>query len=501
MKRTVLALGALLVCVTTTSVPARGGTAVLPPTIPAVREWHPGGVGYTFTSSSKVVAAESALAGPARLLAEDLAKVLNRPVGHVTGGPAAPGDIELRPGTASGGPEGYVLQIGQVLGVEGAVAGVRLGTRSVVQLLRQQSRLPGGQVRDWPTYQERGFMVDLGRKYLSLDWLRTQIREMAYLKLNYLHLHLSDEHGFRLESATHPEITAEQHYSKAEIRELIAYAGQYGIQVVPELDFPGHMQTILAAHPELKLVAANGQVQHGNIDLSQPAAYDLMRDLITEFLPLFPSRYWHIGADEYVQNFAEYPQLERYAKQRYGPAATGPDAYLGFVNWADEIVRTAGKTTRMWNDGLTRTGGTLTVNPAVVVEHWSMSGPTPWVGPAWRPAELVAAGHKVMNASITPTYYTVGGLGALLNTAPAIMYDTWDPGLFVDGSRLPVADNLGAKLHLWCDQPDRQNEQQLAAEVYPRLRVMAQHTWRSPTPPLYTQFAGRISAVGAAPKS
>lgn len=369
------------------------------------------------------------------------------------------------------------------------------GTRTILQLLTQSRTIPGGTATDWPAYLERGLMVDAGRKYFSLSFLRGQIRELAYLKLNHLHLHLSDVHGFRLASDTHPEVTSAQHYTKQEIRDLIAYAARYHVEVVPEIDFPGHMDAILAGHPELRLVSKSGAVSSGLIDLSKPAAYTLMRELITEFLPLFPSGYWHIGADEYVTNYADYPQLG------------GKDTYYRFINWANEIVRASGKTTRMANDELKPGDGTVAIDPDIVVEHWSASGLAglPWIGPAYSPRQLVAAGHRVMNRSFTPTYFTTGGPASPFNVPPGLMYDAWQPNLFVDGSTLAVADlagNLGSEVSVWCDAPEAMTEDQIAGVLPNRLRVMAQHTWGSPKPvPLYLQFLQVINAVGAAPGS
>ena len=90
--------------------------------------------------------------------------------------------------------------------------------------------------------------------------------------------------------------------------------------------------------------------------MTLPAARRFARDLILEYLDLFPGRYWHGGADEYLlpDDYALYPQLERYARAHYGPRANGADAYLGFINWMDRLVRSRGRTLRVWNDGLVR---------------------------------------------------------------------------------------------------------------------------------------------------
>jgi hexosaminidase len=406
-----------------------------PVTIPALQQWTAHTGTYTFSAQTRVVTPDAALALTARVLATDLHALTGSTV-SVVSGPARAGDITLRRGPAFGGAEGYVLTAASTLSVMATSdSGVFNGTRTILQLLHASRTVPAGTASDWPAYPERGLMLDAGRKYFSLSFLRDHIRDMSYLKLNYLHLHLSDNFGFRLESQTHPEIVSADHYSKQDIRSLIAFAAEYHVQIVPELDFPGHMDTILAAHPSLKLKSSSGAVSDGFIELSKPASYELIRDLVNEYLPLFPSRFWHIGGDEYVSNYAEYPQLEQYARTQYGSSATGKDAYYGFINWADGLVRAAGKTTRMWNDGLKPGGATLTVNPDIVVEHWSAGG-LPWLGPAYSPQQLVDAGHQVMNNAYTPLYYTLGIGGTLLTAPVSAMYDLWEPNTFVDGSHL-----------------------------------------------------------------
>jgi hexosaminidase len=471
-----------------------------PITLPALRQWTPGGVGYAFAPGSRIVVAAAdagALAAVAQRFAADLAV-------PVATGAGQPGDIVLRLGevTGSASTERYRVTSAPTLEVVAPTpAGVFLGSRSVLQWLHQGSSVAGGTAVDWPAYPERGLMLDVGRKYMSVGFIRKQIREMSYLMLNFLHLHLSDRGGFRLESTSHPEVTSAQHYTKAEIQDLIAYAADHGVQVIPELDFPGHLDAVLDAHPELRLVSKTGVVNEGSIDLSNPAAYDLMRDLLEEFLPLFPGKYWHIGADEYLDKYDDYPQLEAWAKQHYGPDATGKDAYYGFMNWADAIVRSAGKTTRAFNDGLKPGGATLSVNTTIVIEHWAR-GTAPWFGNAYSAQALVDLGYTVLNISYTPTQYTLGGPGSLFNTLPSFMYDTWDPGKFVDGSRLRAADrdrNLGSKIQLWCDGTTTHTEADLERILFNRLQVMAQETWGTPSPLLYLLFLPTIKAVGHAP--
>jgi hexosaminidase len=225
-----------------------------------------------------------------------------------------------------------------------------------------------------------------------------------------------------------------------------------------------------------------------------PAARRFARELILEYLDLFPGRYWHGGADEYLPSadYARYPQLQRYARRHYGARANGADAYLGFVNWMDALVRRHGRTLRVWNDGLAD-GRNVNVRRRVVVDWWSN-----FTGPG--PRALLAGGHRILNGGWWPTYYVVGPLG---NVRPSmrVAYETWAvnrfsglaftlepppgaPEIVPRGTRR----NLGSELHVWNDDPDGETDAQTARGIAPRLRVLAQKTWDSPL--LARRYAG-----------
>ncbi|MEU8465762.1 family 20 glycosylhydrolase [Streptomyces sp. NPDC029003] len=468
-------------------------TAAAPPTVPALRQWTPSGsAAYTFTATSRIVvdpASADRLADEAATFAEDLTALTGHAVPVVTGSPAT-GDIGLGLGETALPAEGYRMTAAAALTLRAATGtGAFNGTRSVLQLLHQSPSVPAGTAVDWPDKAERGLMVDQGRKFFTVDWLKQHIRELAYLKLNYFHFHLSDTFGFRLESSTHPEIVSADHYSKQDIADLVALGRKYHVTIVPELDTPGHMNAVLAAHPDLRLKSSSGALSPGFIDLSLPASYALIKDLVNEYLPLFPAPYWHIGADEYVTDYAAYPQLLGYARAHYGAGATAKDTYYGFVNWADDLVRAAGKTTRMWNDGIKSGDGTLTPHPGILVEYWYTYGLTP--------QQLAAAGHTVANASWTPTYYVLGGA----KPDTKWMYETWTADRFEGGATLTdPAKNPGSLLHVWCDDPGAETEQQIAAGIMYPLRALAQQTWGSPKPvATYAAFAPLVAAVGHNP--
>ncbi|GAA1229910.1 hypothetical protein GCM10009665_20440 [Kitasatospora nipponensis] len=477
----------------TATATAGAAAAGAPVTIPALQQWTAQAGSYTFGATSRVVvdsAYAAQLTTTGQVLADDLSTLGGSTVSEVSDTAARAGDLFLTLGGTDTRLSAYTLTVGSAVTVQGANDdGVFAGTRSILQLLHQSRTVPGGTAHDWAQYAERGLMVDTGRKFFTVPWLQQEIRDLAYVKMDYLHLHLSDTFGFRLESSSHPEITSPDHYTKQQITDLIALGARYHVTVVPEIDMPGHLDAVLAAHPELRLVNSSGTPDNSFIDLSNPASYTLIKDLITEYLPLFPAAYWHLGADEYVTDYSAYPQLLSYARAHYGAGATAKDVFYGFVNWADALVRAGGHTMRMWNDGIKSGDGTVTPNADITVDYWYTYGLTP--------QQLVAAGHTVMNSSWTPTYYVYGG--AKPDTQS--MYESWNPGVFQGGATLTdPGRNLGSVLHVWCDNPGAETEQQTASGILAPIRALAQQTWGSPKPvATYAGFQPLIAAVGRAP--
>lgn len=471
-----------------------------PHTIPALKEWYPGSTPYAFRAQARILidpASSPELEMVGAVLADDIEHLTRLRLPVLVSTEAQPGDLLLRldPSEDTPGAEGYTLSITSTGLISARTRqGVFNGTRTWVQLLRQATILPGGIARDWPQYPERSLMVDLGRKYFSLNWLYNHIRDLAYLKYNFFHVHLSDTGGFRLESERHPEIVSPHHYTREQLHALLELARGYHITIVPEIDMPAHMGAILAAHPDVQLVSATGRRRPGDIDVSKDASYQLLQDLLEEYLPLFPGPYWHLGADEYLlwEVYENYPQLLAYARQRYGPGANPQDSSLGLINWANEIVKSYGKVTRTWNDGL-HGGAAVTAARDIVAEHWYHTGSSP--------QEIVARNQSIMNCNADYLYYVLHQHDHW-RARPDALYESFEPHLFhglhtIDPQHPRL---LGAKLHVWCDKPELETEEQVAEGIRCPLRSLAQKNWGSPALTAgYDAFVPIIERVGRAP--
>ncbi len=159
-------------------------------------------------------------------------------------------------------------------------------------------------IKDQPRFPWRGTLIDVSRHFIPLDVLKRNLDAMAAVKLNVLHWHLSDDQGFRAESKVFPDLTGKgsdgQFYTQAEIRDLIGYAHDRGIRVVPEFDMPGHSRSWFLGYPDLASGSGPYTLEDGDpiTDPTRETTYKFLEKFIAEMAKLFPDEYFHIGGDE-----------------------------------------------------------------------------------------------------------------------------------------------------------------------------------------------------------
>ncbi|MCF1594679.1 family 20 glycosylhydrolase [Streptomyces muensis] len=478
-------LSLMLLLVAPLPAAARETRAAAPVTVPALTDWTPAAGGYTYGRSTRLVADSTGERRVADTLAGDL-----RAAGHgtpdVVRGGARTGDIviDVQPSRTALGTDGYELRSGNRLTITAATeTGAFYGTRTVLQLLAQGARVPAGRTVDVPRYKERGVGVCACYIHVSLPWLENLVREMAYHKLNQLLLEL------KVKSENHPEANTWGYYTKDEIRRLVALGKRYHVEIIPEINSPGHMDPWIENRPDLQLTDSDGDKQPSRLDITRPEAFAYYTGLIDEYAEVFPATSWHMGADEYMlgSDFAKYPQILTYARDRYGPDATPQDAFIDFVNRVHAYAAGKGRKLRIWNDGLTG-ANTVPVTAGTTVEHW--------LNVAVKPSALLAQGYPVMNAAYA-LYLVRGGF----HSDTKGLYDqSWDPRSF-EGEKLASADGVtGAKISLWPDNGRGETENEVAVALWPALRHIAQATWGDPHPDAtYAEFTARGTAVGHAP--
>ncbi|MFF8607454.1 glycoside hydrolase family 20 protein [Streptomyces sp. NPDC015346] len=448
-----------------------------PLTVPAVRSHEAArGPGWRPVPAAGVVVAAGSekLADEGRLLAGEL-KIAYR--GAVA---ARAGDVELALG-GKGSPESYTLTTRdnrvRITGPD--EAGVFYGTRTLKQSVKGSGAMPEGTVTDTPAKPQRGLMVDIARKHFTAGWIEARVREMADLKLNQLGLHFSDDQGFRIESDSHPEIVSAQHLTKAEVRRIVDLARSLHITVIPEIDSPGHLGAVIAAHPDLQLRSATGRAPRGAVDIANPASAKIVDELLREYMGLFPGGYWHLGADEYVALMARdpeatYPGLARAARAKYGSSARVQDLATGWLNDRAAVVRPTGRTLKAWNDGFFP-GGVVSAAKDIEVEYWTGKE----IG-ARPPTAYLNEGRKVVNLNDEYLYYVLGEPNQFTYPTGRRIYEQWTPLVLRGTAPVPARYGpqiLGGRFAVWCDLSQAQTQAQVADGIRMPLTATAQKLW------------------------
>jgi len=189
--------------------------------------------------------------------------------------------------------------------------GIMRGLQTVLQLLETTSdgfAVPAVTIRDQPRFPWRGLMIDVSRHFMPTDVLKRNLDGMAALKLNVFHWHLSDDQGFRLQSKKFPKLqemgSDGLYYTQEQVREVIAYARERGIRVVPEFDMPGHSTAWFVGYTELASAPGPYQIERkwgvfdATMDPTEERTYKFLDVFIGEMAELFPDKYFHIGGDE-----------------------------------------------------------------------------------------------------------------------------------------------------------------------------------------------------------
>ncbi|MFF1839343.1 beta-N-acetylhexosaminidase, partial [Streptomyces sp. NPDC058231] len=468
-----------------------GSTAAAPPEVlPTLRQWHGGQGEFRLTDRARIVLSgirDSRTAADAGRFAGELAGKASVSRSRA----ARSGDIVLRQDPSLKGElgaEGYRLDIGDRLTVTAASStGVFYGSRTVLQLLNDDGRAARGSATDVPAYRERGVGVCACYINVSTQWFERLMKDMASQKLNQLWIEA------KVKSDTDPASAFWGYYTKAQVRTLVATARKYHIELVPEINSPGHMDPYLENHPELQLRDKNGVASPTRLDISRPEALAYYTSMVDEALKVWDSHSWHMGADEYMigSSYPDYPQLQTAATAKFGAAATPDDLFTDFINQVDAHVKADGRSLRIWNDGLTGHNSVVPLNRDITVEHW-LGG-----GSIQQPSSLLAEGRPVMNSAYS--LYLIRG-GFKMQTQK--LYESgWTPLSFESETLTEGAANLtGAKISLWPDSAAAETENEVEAEAFMPVRFLAQATWGGPKPsPTYAGFEALARKLGHAP--
>ncbi|MFJ3209962.1 MULTISPECIES: beta-N-acetylhexosaminidase [Streptomyces] len=456
-----------------------------PRTVPAVRQHTPArGPGWQPGPGHRVLVTDPSLADEGRLVAGELGMTY---AGEQDD--ARAGDLRLEVKADKGAnPESYSMTVrdGRVTVSGPAEAGVFYGTRTLKQAVDGGGTAPEGVVKDEPAKPKRGFMLDIARKHYDADWIKDRVRELGDLKYNELGLHFSDDQAFRIESDSHPEIVSQDHLTKAEVKEITDLAASRHITVVPEIDSPGHLGAVIAAHPDLQLRNVAGTATRGAIDISKPEAAEIVDDLLNEYADLFPGSQFHLGADEYQALVvpdpeASYPTLAAAAREAYGSGGTVADLTTGWLNGRAKTVLAHDRTPRAWNDGFFKDTSVAPLKD-LKVAYWTGKE----IG-ARPPAEYLSAGREVLNYNDEFLYYVLGEPQTFVYPTGERIYEQWTPRVLRGTTAVDAKYDdqiLGGSFAVWGDIPNAQTQAQVAAGIRLPLAATVQKLWDPGKPEL-----------------
>lgn len=479
--------------------------AALPPAnpvpfvIPALREWQGGAGNFILGESAHLVVdpefadSLSAIAG---IFRQDLETMTGRKGFAVRKGKPVKGDIylTLRCTDKGLGNEGYDLDIaGRGLRMEALTArGLFWGTRTLLQILEQDGAhrsIPRGRVRDYPKYAIRGFVLDAGRKFFSMDFLRQYVKFMAYYKMNDFQIHLSDNGfrkyfgndwdstyaAFRLESATFPGLTAKDgSYSKADFVGLEKLAAAYGVNIVPEIDVPAHA----LAFSQYRKALGSPKYGMDHLDPDNPMTYPFIDSVFREYLggpdPVFRGPDVHIGTDEYAKQASEQ--------------------FRAFTEHYIELVESYGKKVRVWG-ALTHAQGNTPVKVGGVTMNI-------WYNGYADPKEMARLGYDLISTPDDWVYIVpaAGYYNDYLDIRS--LFEKWEP-VMVGNVTFPMGDPQikGGSFAVWNDIVGNGiTEKDVNDRVFPAIQVLSQKMWSGGGNGMdFDRFAALARQVGEGP--
>ena len=339
-----------------------------PATAPSLRQWQ-GEVGTFALTPQAAIGINSrdtgVLSNTAAVFRDDLKLVSGQDCKLVPMSAPQPGSffLSLSDGDPALSAEGYLLEIGPaVVARANSETGVFYATQTILQMLKlspKHAALPRGQARDYPLCKERCEMIDVGRRYFQVSYLEEEIRNMAWHKLNMLHLHFSDWNGFRLVSdISGPGHGAGLHQGGTAAIQHVAR--RYHVVIVPEIDLPAHAKAITDYNPKLRFACASMDTGHWPgaqkggwmLDITRPEVRAWIKALLEEFIPLFDGPYFHIGCDEWEYSARQWdcPELVAYMKAKGYPVRP--------MYWWNGLTRSTSKSSRMARRRRSGTGGT-----------------------------------------------------------------------------------------------------------------------------------------------
>lgn len=481
---------------------------------------------YVFDSSRKLVYDNQDSRRSLELFAQDLEELVGiRPSVAAGTSEDAKDNVYFTLGLQDGGKEAYTINVSsdgilvRAVTPEGIYRATRTLLKSVGTEKTSSVEFPSAEVSDWPRFGYRGLMLDVSRHFSDVEMVKRTIDMLALHQLNIFHWHLTDDQGWRIEIKSHPELTevgawrddtvvgrylggtdyptdGKRHggfYTQEQIREIVAYAKERYIEIIPEIDLPGHTSAVLAAYPQLGCedkeykVANRWGVIRDVLCAGNPASLDLFKDIMDEVCDLFPGKYIHLGGDECVKDrWKACPKCQKKIRElglKDGSRYSKED-YLQswFMGEVASFVQSKGKRVIGWDEILEG----VPMDDSVIM--------------SWRGTEggITAArmGHDVVMTPTSDMYFdqsqTLASqleeipVGGFINVMKVYSYEPLPASLTPEQQK----HILGCQANVWCEyMPDERIRQY---QILPRLAALSEVQWTMPERKNYKDFLKRL---------
>lgn len=481
---------------------------------------------YVFDSSRKLVYDNQDSRRSLELFAQDLEELVGiRPSVAAGTSEDAKGNVYFTLGLQDGRKEAYSINVSsdgilvRAVSPEGIYRATRTLLKSVGTEKASSVEFPSAEVSDWPRFGYRGLMLDVSRHFSDVEMVKRTIDMLALHQLNIFHWHLTDDQGWRIEIKSHPELTevgawrddtvvgrylggtdyptdGKRHggfYTQEQIREIVAYAKERYIEIIPEIDLPGHTSAVLAAYPQLGCedkeykVANRWGVIRDVLCAGNPASLDLFKDIMDEVCDLFPGKYIHLGGDECVKDrWKACPKCQRKIRElglKDGSRYSKED-YLQswFMGEVASFVQSKGKRVIGWDEILEG----VPMDDSVIM--------------SWRGTEggITAArmGHDVVMTPTSDMYFdqsqTLASqleeipVGGFINVMKVYSYEPLPASLTPEQQK----HILGCQANVWCEYMPEERIRQY--QILPRLAALSEVQWTMPERKNYKDFLKRL---------
>ena len=414
-------------------------------------------------------------------------------------------------------PESYTLSVTsqriEIRATSGA--GLFYGMQTLLQLMQPTSTgsysVPSVEIEDTPRFAYRGLMLDVSRHFSTKEFIKKQIDALAYYKINRLHLHLTDAAGWRLEIKKYPLLTdfaawrtdptwkkwwnggrkylrydepgaSGGYYTQDDIREILEYARQHYITVIPEIEMPSHSEEVLAAYPQLS--CSGEPYKNSDFCVGNEETFTFLENVLTEVMELFPSEYIHVGGDEAGKSaWKTCPKCQKRMKDEHLANVDELQSYL--IHRIEKFLNNHGRRLLGWDEILQ--GG---IAPNATVMSWR--------GEEGGIAAVTSGHHAIMTPGAycyldsyqDAPYSQPEAIGGYLPLKKVYAYDPVPASLTAEQAKLVY----GVQGNLWVEYiPTPEHVEYM---IYPRMLALAEVAWSAPERKSWSDFHTRaLSAV------